>query len=172
MSNAVSTWLDLMVRTRLLPLRSGDACSISLTCFLFYFEILSERRSERGSLLRKRDGQRWNGLTGVSMRSIQQTNHLARKERRRIDLEYRERLNYRRAVENSKCEVDAKAEQLKAIAEIATVLAGYLTRPPYDAYIPFFSLSVTSDLNHPIYYPTNNYRVYHCQYCKCWFWWF
>lgn len=60
------------------------------------------------------------------MRSIQQTNHLARKERRRIDLEHRERLNYRHAVQNSKSEVDAKAEQLKAIAEIATVLAGKL----------------------------------------------
>ena len=59
------------------------------------------------------------------MSGLQQTRFLAKKERRRIDLEHRERLNSRFAIETSKKEVDGKAEQLKAIAEIATVLAGF-----------------------------------------------
>ena len=75
------------------------------------------------------------------MRSIQQFNHLARKERRRIDVEYRGYLNFRRDVENSKSQVDAKAEQLKAIAEIATVLAGKLkTVYTKCAYLHSFQL--------------------------------
>ncbi len=59
------------------------------------------------------------------MKSVKRTRFLMKMERRAADIEYRKTLGTRRIVHDRQAEVDEKAEQLKAIAEISTVLAGF-----------------------------------------------